>query len=495
MTGVNTTETRAQADPALRERLREGALNLVDGTVIGVSSTAPAYSLTVTMLLIVGVIGLWAPSAMIVAFLPMFGVAVGFYWLNRKIPDCGASYSWVAKALHPSLGFLTGWVILMADVIVMVSLAQVSAQSSLTLIGLDPTNVWLDVIAALAWVVFLTWVVYRGIQLSAKLQWLMLGLEFAIVMGFSAWAVVQVYVSHPAGSHVFQWTWLVPWSAPGGGPAMLAAVLAAVFIYWGWDTAANVNEETRESSTVPGLATVYSTFVLLIIYLFASAAIVMRLPAGKINNNYAVLETMTQNVVGGNNKLWYIMVLAVASSAAASTQTTILPFARVSFSMARDRIIPKVFASVHPRYLTPWVSTLTIGAASVVLVIVADSLADINSIVVDAVTAIGLLISFYYGLTGIAATWYYRRLLFSNPLNLILAGVFPAAGGIGFFYIFYQAAQGLTLRQFWLAIGSMLLGVPLLVWSIFHNPAYYRQPPEYATEDTPVPTGMAAPAQ
>src|ERR1700694_5034036 len=94
--------------------LRRGALTLLDGTIIGVASTAPAYSLASAMYIVAG-IGLFAPSAMLLAFFPMLGVAFGFYWLNKRIPNCGTSYSWVSRTLHPSLGFFTGWVIIIAD--------------------------------------------------------------------------------------------------------------------------------------------------------------------------------------------------------------------------------------------------------------------------------------------------------------------------------------------------------------------------------------------
>ncbi|PZS01440.1 MAG: amino acid transporter, partial [Chloroflexi bacterium] len=104
-----------------RTQLRRGALTLVDGTVIGIASTAPAYSLTATIAILIGSIGLFAPSAMLVAFFPMLGVAIGFYWLNRRIPDCGTSYAWVARTVSPALGFFTAWVIVIADVIVMIS--------------------------------------------------------------------------------------------------------------------------------------------------------------------------------------------------------------------------------------------------------------------------------------------------------------------------------------------------------------------------------------
>jgi amino acid transporter len=207
-------------------------LTVLDGTVIGVASTAPAYSLTATVGLLIGSIGLFGPSAMVLAFLPMLGVAVGFYWLNRRIPNCGTSYAWIAKALHPALGFFTGWVIVAADVIVMISLAGVAAASTLTLFGQDTTNKASILIIGIAWIVLLTWLVVRGIRLSAKTQWVLLGLEYVIVVAFCIWAIVKVYASHPPGSHVLSLNWVLPWQAPGGKNAVLTAVLAAVFIYW-----------------------------------------------------------------------------------------------------------------------------------------------------------------------------------------------------------------------------------------------------------------------
>jgi len=476
-----------------RLQLQRGALSLLDGTVIGVASTAPAYSLA-SAIALVAVIGVYAPSAMVIAFLPMLGVAIGFYWLNRRIPNCGTSYAWVAKSLNPALGFLTGWVILAADVIVMVNLAYIAATSSLTLFGLDATNIHLQVLFGVVWIAIMTWIVVRGIRISARSQAVMLALEYVIVFGFCIYAIVHVFTTHPAGSHVPSLSWLLPWQAPGGSSALLAAVLGAVFIYWGWDTAANVNEESENPSVVPGLASIVSTFVLLIIYVFSAFAIVSYLSPNFIGNNSSdVLTPFAQSLTGGN-KLWYIMVVAILSSAAASTQTTILPTARVTFSMARDGIIPEAFGWIHARYLTPWFSSAVMGVASAVLYALSTWSSGVGSVTADAILAIGLQIAFYYGLTGIAAAWYYRRLLLHSVNDLIFAGLFPLLGGLGFFYIFYESALGLTQRQLWLGIGTMLIGLPLLAWSWYHNPAYYRQPTEAATDDEPAAASQPASA-
>ena len=215
-----------------REQLMKGALNIIDGTVIAVASTAPAYSLTATVTILAAAVGLWSPAAMVVAFFPMLGVAVGFYWLNRQIPDCGTSYAWISKALHPSLGFFTGWVIVAADVIVMISLAGVAASSTETLFGLTTTSQLLNFVIGTLWIAGLTWVVVRGIEISAKMQWGLLAAEYVIVMGFSLWAVIDVYANHPAGSHVFRMelaaamagAWRgrgAPACPPGGGLSLL----------------------------------------------------------------------------------------------------------------------------------------------------------------------------------------------------------------------------------------------------------------------------------
>jgi amino acid transporter len=119
----------------------------------------------------------------------------------------------------------------------------------------------------------------------------------------------------------------------------------------------------------------------------------------------------------------------VLSSAAASTQTTILPTARTTLSMATYRAIPKVFAKMHPRYLTPTVSTIVMGVLSAILYLWFNYTSG-GFVISDAVTAIGLYIAFYYGLTGFACTWYYRKTLLSSQRNLWMQGILPTLGGL-----------------------------------------------------------------
>ena len=115
------------------------------------------------------------------------------------------------------------------------------------------------------------------------------------------------------------------------------------------------------------------------------------------------------------------------TSAAASTQTTILPTARTTLSMAAYKALPKTFATVHPRYQTPTVSTWAMGIVSVVfyggLTSFSRGHAD------DLILSIGLLIAFYYGLTGFASAWCFRTEIRTSVKAMWLKVILPFLGG------------------------------------------------------------------
>jgi amino acid transporter len=216
-----------------------------------------------------------------------------------------------------------------------------------------------------------------------------------------------------------------------------------LFIYWGWDTAVAVNEETADRTKTPGRGAMISTLVLLVTYAlviisaqsFAGIG-TSGIGLGNSANTSDVLSVLGGAVFGGNGFgtfLTRLLLLMVLSSAAASTQTTILPTARTTLSMAVYKALPRAFSRMHSRYLTPTVSTLAMGAISIAVYVPFNYLSGGN-VIPDAVTAIGLFIAFYYGLTGFACAWYYRRTLTSSVRNLFMRGILPLAGGLMMYF-------------------------------------------------------------
>src|SRR5690348_12855056 len=123
--------------------LKLGAISFISNVVIGVASTAPGYSLAATLGFVTAVVGFHAPAIMIVAFLPMLCIALAYNYLNRADPDCGTTFSWVTRAMGPRPGWMGGWAIIVADVIVMANLSQIAGLYSFQLFGNnDPSTFW-----------------------------------------------------------------------------------------------------------------------------------------------------------------------------------------------------------------------------------------------------------------------------------------------------------------------------------------------------------------
>jgi len=364
-------------DLALHKGLKRGTVGLLSSIVIGIASTAPAYSLAATLGFVVIVVGVKAPAIMLLAFVPMYFVAVAYAELNKIDPDCGTTFTWAARVFGPRTGWMGGWGIIAADVIVMANLAQIAGSYGFLLFGLDglAASTFWTTFAGVAWIVVMTWICYIGLEVSKRVQYVLLSIEIVTLAAFAVYALVKVYNgSAPAGSLHPSWSWLWP-SGIGFSDAM-TALLLAIFIYWGWDTSVSINEESDNPEKTPGRAAVLSTVLLLGIYVIVSVATVAfagvgtkGIGLGNEANADDVFHALGASVFGGGavgTFLETLLIISVLTSASASTQTTILPTARTSLAMGAYRAIPSSFAKIHPRFKSPSVSTIWMGAVSIV---------------------------------------------------------------------------------------------------------------------------------
>ena len=124
-----------------------------------------------------------------------------------------------------------------------------------------------------------------------------------------------------------------------------------------------------------------------------------------------------------------LLLLMVLTSAAATTQTTILPTARTTLSMSFHKALPAIFGRVHPRYLTPWFSTIVFSVASAVMYVALNFVSGGN-VLADSVTAATFFVALYLGSTGFACFWFYRKSLRASAANFWLRGVIPLLSGI-----------------------------------------------------------------
>ena len=511
-----TAQPTVHTEEQVPKGLKSGALGLISSTVIATASVAPAYSLAATLGFVVLAVGLKSPLVAILAFVPMILTSIGYSELNKADPDCGTTFTWGSRAFGPRAGWVGGWAIVVADVLVMASLAQVAGQYIFLLfgatgIGTNPASGWV-LLTGVAWIILMTYICYRGIEVSANFQKALLSIEITMLMVLSITALVRVgNGNHPAESIHPSWSWLNPSGLPFS--AFASGLILMVFIYWGWDTALSINEETKNPNKTPGRAAILSTVILVITYGLAifgaqSFAGIGTKGIGLANPNNAsdVLSVLGHAVFGGGtlgNVFYRLLLIMVLSSAAASTQTTILPTARTTLSMATYRALPASFARVHPRFLTPTVSTLAMGGISVVLYALFNYMSG-GLVIADAVTSCGVFIATYYGLTGFACAWYYRRNLTSSARNLWMQGILPTLGGVILWFLggwsvyldfnmnspyeasytsFHVPGIGQVGGVFIIVFLAWVLGLILFIYLRIVQPAFFRK--ETLTRSTP----------
>lgn len=109
---------------------KANAIGFVDGLIIGIASTAPAYSLAAVLAIVVVLVGVLAPAVLLASFVPMFLIASSFYYMNRADPDCGTTFSWITRAMGPGLGWVAGWAVCTTGIIVIGSLASSGSRPS-----------------------------------------------------------------------------------------------------------------------------------------------------------------------------------------------------------------------------------------------------------------------------------------------------------------------------------------------------------------------------
>lgn len=458
--------------------LKANQIGFTEGLSIGLDATAPAYSIAAVLGSMVVIAGAQAPAVLWLSFVPMFLIAGAFLYMNRADTDCGTTFSWVTRAMGPWLGWMGGWAVFTTGVLVIGSLADVAARYTFVMVGADDlaANRPLVVAVAVVIVIAMTWLCVIGTEASARLQvWLVFAQVGALLFFVIVGMVRLVLGNLPDGSVTPQFDWFSPAGLESN--QLIAGLLVGVFIYWGWESAVNLSEESTDGDTAPGRAGLWSTIVLLVTYLGVG---VVTIAAGGVDfvtgyaDDDALFGAIGDLVLG---PLSFVLLLSIITSGVASTQTTILPASRVSLSMASAGAFPAAFARVDPRYGTPAFATWFIGSAAILWYVGASAISD--NFLFDSISALSLLIAFYYALTGLACVIYWRTRLLTSVRAFFLIGVGPLVGSFTLFYLLIRSVQdladpdasysgsavfgvGLPLA---ISLGFLMLGLVLmLVW-------------------------------
>lgn len=457
-----------------KHTLKSGALGLFDSVIMGIAGSAPAYSIGATTVALFGAVLFGGPAALLYCGIFMFGIVFAFRYLSQDDSHAGAAYSWVRRAMHPILGYLSGWALVVSALIFMViatfpagssvlSLFSNSAASNKTLITLFGAIFFLLMVGAVA----------AGVTVTVTVQIAMSCVEIFLLLLFAALALFHAH-------HVtsFSWHWFSPsiFHAHGSSGFVAGALLAA-FYYWGWDVTANLNEETKEPPTTSGMGGVLGVIIVFLLFeVFTVATNLVLTPAQlqNPNNSADILAVLGQAVwhgLGGK-----LLIVAVVLSTVATLETTLIQVTRTMFTMGRDNTLPKALGTVHRVRQTPVVATVTVAVLSLLLFVGSQYVGSVSNILSDGYNAIGLQICIYYGLAGLAVVILYRRQVFKSVTNFIFMGLWPLAGAIFMGYVFYEVIPGLNSTTLFVGLGAMALGlIPIAYYWLKGNP-YFNLP-------------------
>lgn len=483
------------ADSGLSDKgLSKGTVGVLGLIVIGISCIAPAYTLTAGLGATVAEVGTSLPAILIAGFIPMLLVALGYRELNNAMPDSGTSFTWATRAFGPMLGWMGGWGLIAATVIVLSNLAAVAVDffyiliSQLTgqaWIAELTSNLWINIPTTLVFIAAAAYISYRGMNATKVFQYVLVGFQIAVLLLFAIMAFTsnQPFDRTPITLEMFN-----PVNVESFG-AFAAGISLSIFVFWGWDVTLTMNEETTDPKKVPGRGATWTVLIIIALYLAVAVGVIYwagvgtsGLGAGNPENQESIFAVLSGPIMG---PLSLLMSLAILSSSAASLQSTMVSPARTLLAMGYYKALPVSFAKISPRFMSPSVATVVAAVAAAGFYVVTRLISE--NALWDTITALGLMICFYYGLTALACVWYFRGELFANAKNFFFKFLAPLVGGVVLLVMFFATAfesmkpdygSGSNIggvgMVFILGVGVLLLGVVIMLYTRVRHPAFFK---------------------
>jgi amino acid transporter len=377
------------------------------------------------------------PLAYLIGLVGMFFTAMSYAAMSRAFPLAGSVYTYAQRGLHEIAGFFSGWLILLDYILVPALLYLFSAVALRPLFGGVPDWIWLLVFVGINAVVNLI-----GMQLTARVNWIMLLMELVTLALFVGCGLVALYGGAGAGGLTLQPIYDPQVFSLG---TVAGATSIAVLSFLGFDGISTLSEESRGGRDAVGRATLLALLLVGALFLLQTW-IATDLARGMRFESADTAFYEIAERAGGHWLRLVSIVAVVLASAIANAMAAQAAVARILFAMARDGKLPAILARVHPRYKTPHISTLVVAAISLLVgLLFADHLDDLAKIV-----NFGALSGFLL-LHVSVIHYYFIRLRSGDWLRHVIC---PAAGLLVITYVLYEMDRSAKiLGACWIAIG------------------------------------------
>jgi amino acid transporter len=477
-----TESTTAGAPPRIGERLEPDAIGVAQDTVIGMANAAPTVSIGLTLAVLASAAAYGGGVVILVTAIPMIIIANSYRRLNLWNANCGASFEWVGRAINPYLGFMTGWLMVSGSIMGTLSAALVLGPDTLAVFGQNSTSSpWPDILIGTAVIVVMLAIAIVGIKITARTQVSIAVIEYVILVGISIAGLVFV-LGHHHGTYPITKDWF-SLTGIGGHGSIALGILAAVFMFTGWEGTVYVNEEVRHRRVNPGRAAILAVAVIAIILAVAQIGLQGAVSPALLQKNSSAGLVYVADAIGGSG--WgKVMAFALALSVIGCTGTGIVIEARMIYGMASHRVLPSFLANVSTRFRTPVWASLVVGfLLTAILWAYLLASGSLLNVFEDVIAIVSLLYIAFYILTAFAAIAYYRRRVFSNAWDFIIVALLPLGACALLAWVMYKVLQTAPAGQIWSIVGILGVGFVLMLSARFIQRSSFFQIPRETDDE------------
>ncbi len=384
----------------------------------------------------------------IVGFIAIFFTALSYVRMSNKFPIAGSVYSYVQRGINPHVGFISGWLILLDYCITPALLYVLVANWGTMLVPGSPWYLWVIVFVA-----FNTFVNIRGISMTRGIDFVIFAVEILAVIAFIALGCNFIMGGGGAGEFNADPLW-----QPGKVDAhfLAAGISIAALNFLGFDGISTLAEETNEPQKNIGRGILIALGIIIVCFVAQTYIASLVQPDWQSWSPEHAENAWFYGcqMIGGDLFMNIMLIINIVAIGIANIMNAQLAASRLLYSMGRDAVIPRIFGKVHPKYQTPWVGALFIGAVALVLSLVL-TMADLATLVNFGALASFIMLNF-------AVFWYFfikekKRYSFGNIVKYLIC---PWLGILILGYVFtgfdvMTYALGVT----WFIIGFIICAV------------------------------------
>jgi amino acid transporter len=445
------------------DHLREHSIGLPQVLFQSITHMAPAAAVAYSIFISVPDAQQALPLSVGLALIACICAATAIGQLAKLYPSAGGMYTYAARSLGPSAGFLVAWLFILFEPLVApflyLEFGWAMNDVFQSEVGWHYDGQWWIWVVLMTVIVFL--LTYRDIRISTTAGVILGAFEIGIFAALSLWMLFSN--AGDLNAQPFN-----PANATGEWSGVFKGMVFAILAFIGFEAAAPLGEEARNPRRTVPRAVVGSAIAIGLFYVLCSYAWVF----GAGFDGFVKQATGADpwrnlgKVFWGTG--WILVFLAICNSIAANSNAAVNAATRVFYSLARNGLAPRQLGHTHPEFKTPHVAIIWMsGIALVIALFFGWRWGPLTGFSMIATMAVPVVILVYM-IVSVGCIAHYTRERRSE-LNPLLHVVLPVAGIVLFFfplyYQFYKAPPDYPVRAAnWVALAWTVAGIALTVW-------------------------------